>query len=191
MSSDAMPVGAKSGWKLTSAAFDRLLAVLDADRERAAEAYEGLRRRVIGLVQWWGAADPEALADRIFDRVARKLEEGVVIEGSLGAYVRGVARMVYYESNREPRPDATRHEPVAPPTRTESDAPLACLDRCLATLVDADRALVLKYYEDGKKEAVRRRLADELGLSPNALRLRTHRLRERLERCVTACLAQR
>ena len=46
-------------------------------------------------------------------------------------------------------------------------------------------------YGVGRAAAVRRELADELGISMTALRIRAHRLRAPVERCVTACLAQR
>src|SRR4051794_39710959 len=41
-------------WTLGPDAFERLLAALNPDRERAATAYEQLRYRIIGLLRWWG-----------------------------------------------------------------------------------------------------------------------------------------
>jgi DNA-directed RNA polymerase specialized sigma24 family protein len=182
--------GPKRDWRLTPGAFDGLLRALDADRERAALAYEQLRQRVVGLLRFWGAAEAEDLADQALDRVARKLEEGAVVPASsLGAYVRGVARMIFYEwtrSSRVPVPPA----PPAPAAEEDSEAALRRLDRCLATLVDADRKLVLRYYGAGNKAEVRRGLAEELGVSGTALRIRTHRLRQRLEACMAACPEQ-
>lgn len=178
-----------TGWQITPAAFDRLLGALHADREQAAHVYERLRCRTLGLLQWWGASPAEDLTDQVFDRVARKLEEGAVIaDGSLGAYIRGVARMVFYESTRHPRPAVLDREPIAPAEPAEADTPYACLDTCLASLAPAERQLALRYYGDGTRPEMRRRLAAELGLSLTALRVRTHRLRERLEGCVTGCV---
>ena len=95
-------------WRLTPTAFDRLLQALDSDRDRAALAYEQLRRRIVGLMRWWGALPAEELADQTLDRVARKLEEGAPIQpGSFGAYVRGVARMIFYEWSRASRVQVT------------------------------------------------------------------------------------
>src|ERR1700745_3410113 len=102
-------------WNLTPDAFQRLLGVLDPDQDRAAEAYERLRSRTIGLLQWWGAADAESLADETFDRVARKLQEGTdVAAASMGAFVRGVARMIFYESRRRPGLHPSEVELIAP-----------------------------------------------------------------------------
>jgi len=58
---------------------------------------------------------------------------------------------------------------------------LADLDGCLATLAAEERRLLLSYYGHGRAADVRRKLADELGLSPTALRIRAHRLRARVE----------
>src|SRR5215471_13414988 len=71
--------GARRPWALTAPAFEGLLGALDADRDRAAEEYERLRTRLIGLLRWWGASQPEDLADETLDRVARKIQDGVDI----------------------------------------------------------------------------------------------------------------
>jgi DNA-directed RNA polymerase specialized sigma24 family protein len=182
-------VGSTRHDTLTSVGFERLLSALDGDRERAAIAYEGLRRRLIGLLRWWGAPEPETLADTTLDRVARKLQEGTAIaDGSVAAYVRGVARMVFYEDRRAPRAVATLETLIVAQPEADDDAAAACLERCLDRCSSSDRALLLRYYDTGKAADVRRALADELDISATALRIRAHRLRARVERCVTACL---
>ena len=171
-------------------AFDRLLSALDADRDRAGEAYEHLRERTAGLLRWWGASDAEDLADLTLDRVARKLEEGATIaNGSFGAYVRGVARMIFYESRRRPQVHVADGAYLAPPPSSDPDL-LNCLDSCLQGLNPDDRRTVLRYYGDGKLSDVRKRLGEELGVTMTALRIRAHRLRMQLERCVVACRAR-
>lgn len=180
-----------SEWLLTSGAFDRLLAILDEDRDAAAVAYGQLRQRVVGLLRWWGAADPDGLADLTLDRAARKLHEGASVERSdFGAYVRGVARMVFYEAARQPGPVGLDHEPRED-TAAAEQAPLDCLDECLAALEAGDRRLVLRYYDGRDQSTERRQLAGEMGISSTALRLRTHRLRKRLEGCVSSCLKRK
>jgi DNA-directed RNA polymerase specialized sigma24 family protein len=178
----------KGRWILTADTFERLLEALDPDRERAAFAYERLRYRIIGLLGWWGSPAPEELADITLDRVARKLQEGAAIpSGSLGAYVRGVARLVFYESSRERLAPLTGDEPAVVPPGDLAEAG-ECLDRCLASWDATDRNLLLRYYGAGKASDIRRRIADELAISTTALRIRTHRLRARLERCVADCM---
>ena len=172
---------------MSPGAFDRLLTALHADRESAGTAYERLRERTAGLLRWWGAIDAEELADLTLDRVARKLDEGATIsEGSFGAYVRGVARMIFYESRRRPQIQPGDAAYLAPPPSTDPDL-LNCLESCLGALDPDDRSTVLRYYADGKLSEVRRQLAEDLGLTMTALRIRAHRLRVQLERCVVAC----
>lgn len=172
-------------WTLDAPSFERLLSALNADRDRAAVAYEQLRERITGLLEWWGARPADELADETLDRVARKLDEGAVIaDGVFGAYVRGVARMVFFEWTRRPKPVSEFRDVVmtSGDDDTRDEALLARVDTCLDSLSPADRDLVLRYYAEGKAADIRRRLAAELGLSPTALRIRAHRLRVRLER---------
>jgi len=173
--------GARRPWALTAPAFEGLLGALDADRDRAAEEYERLRTRLIGLLRWWGASQPEDLADETLDRVARKIQDGVDISaGSFGAYVRGVGRMVFHEWTRRPREERAATEVVSASIGDDHEA-LTRLDGCLAALSPDDRRLLLRYYGEGRAADVRRQLAEELGLSPTALRIRAHRLRARIE----------
>jgi DNA-directed RNA polymerase specialized sigma24 family protein len=176
-------------WTLTPHAFDLLLAALDSDRDRAAVAYEQLRHRLIGLLQWWGAPHAEDLADETLDRVARKLEHGAAIDaGSFGAYVRGVARMVYYEWTREPRNHSNGRDQAVPLQPDDVERASQCLDRCLASLDPADSRLLLRYYAAGKSADIRKQLADDVAISITALRIRMHRLRGQIVRCVTDCV---
>jgi DNA-directed RNA polymerase specialized sigma24 family protein len=181
--------GTRGRWTLGPDAFERLLAALNADRERAAIEYEQLRHRIIGLLRWWGASHPQELADETLDRVAHKLEGGAAIgQAGLGAYVRGVARMVYYESTRQPVMPALTRDVAATESSDDLERASACLDGCLGLLAAADRTTLLRYYDAGKAADVRKGLADELGITLTALRIRTHRLRTQVEKCVAACI---
>ncbi|MEJ7712917.1 MAG: hypothetical protein WKF84_24510 [Pyrinomonadaceae bacterium] len=71
----------------------KLLNGLDADRERAGDKYEELRRILIRFFEWRGAPFPEEQADETFNRVARRLDEGVKIK-NIGGYCYEVARLV-------------------------------------------------------------------------------------------------
>ena len=64
----------------------------------------------------------------------------------------------------------------------------ACLDGCLGSLAAGDRTMLLRYYDAGKAADIRKGIADELGISLTALRIRTHRLRTQVEKCVATCI---
>jgi DNA-directed RNA polymerase specialized sigma24 family protein len=189
-----MPRGQSSG-RLTADAFALLLARLHPDPERAGEAYEALRLMLAAFFAWRGAATPEECADETLDRLAAKLAEGVVID-DVRRFARGVARLVLLEHWRGP---AARRGPLDDAVRAASPAPAAeeeehryaCLERCLAELPADGRTLILRYYASDGRDRIesRRRLAAELGVSESALRNRAQRLRDRLEQCLTARLA--
>lgn len=183
---------------LTEEAFARLLARLDPDRSRAGDRYEDLRRTLVRFFEWRGAPFPDEHADDTFDRVARRLAEGVEIS-NVGAYCYEVARLVYLESLKGPR---ARHAPLegAEPPAIEdaaeartAEARMACLDQCLASLPPDSRELIITYYRDDGRDRinVRKALAARLGVRLDALANRAQRLRDKLERCVTGCLNEK
>jgi len=178
---------------LTAAGFARLLATLDADRDRAALAYERLRRALVKFFDWRGARPPDECADDTLDRLARRLEDGTRVE-DVYDYAYGIARLVLLEWRR--RPVTTNDVPESAAASAspvdDFDDVRRCLDRCLDEEPAAARALMLRYYEGEQHEKIanRRRIAGELGLSDAGLRSRIHRLRERLERCVRGCAAR-
>jgi DNA-directed RNA polymerase specialized sigma24 family protein len=188
-----IPERPESRWSLTQEALGLLLDALDPDRERAALQYEALRRRVDALFRFWGCAHTADLADRTLDRVAVKLAEGAVVPASsLHAYMRGVARLIFHESVRERELQARTIEDAATLVVAHDDREhaLSTLDECLQTLHDDERKLILDYYgaQGGRTIELRKRLASRLDVTLTALRIRAHRLRQRLEACVSARL---
>jgi DNA-directed RNA polymerase specialized sigma24 family protein len=184
---------------LTAGAFAKLLDRLDADRERAGEQYETLRRTLTRFFEWRGASFPDERTDETFNRVARKLDEGIAIQ-NIGGYCYEVARLVCLEAfkgrdSRRSSLDAGHAEVVAhdadPDAREEQR--MDCLEGCLAALPRDGRDLVIEYYQDERRQRIdrRRALAERLGLRRDALANRAQRLRDGLERCVTACLARK
>lgn len=178
---------------LTKEALEKLLTCLDEDRERAGEKYQTLRTGLVRFFEWRGCAFPEDHADEAIDRVARKIAQGEEIR-NIQSYVTAVARFVSMEVVKErekhqaalsllPR-DPVRQEPVDEDTRLE------CVRRCLQALAPESSQLIMAYYQDDgrNKIAVRKKLAQQLGISPHTLRMRLQRLRSKLEECVVDCL---
>ena len=192
---------------LTPEAFYALLTQLNPDRDRAGEIYETIRRKLVRLFEWRGCGSPEDLADETINRVARRLAEGVELRSSDPyGYFCGVAHLVYKEvmrrASREHRalvegggwPSPSFNDDSEP-----SDRRLDCLRQCLGQLAPDQRDLVLRYHQ-GKSDQGRsdpgennirnrQKLADEAGIPMNALRIRVHRLRRKLESCVHTCLS--
>ena len=172
---------------VTQEAFDRMLSWLDPDRRRAGERYESIRRKLILIFSSRGAAFPEDMADDCINRVIQKLPEIIgSYEGSPEFYFVGVARNVHLEWQRKQRPI---EPPVLPPNPPELEQKLACLDNCLDQLSPTSREIVIEYYQHDRRAKIDHRagLAGRMGIAVSALRLRAHRIRQVLEKCVEAC----
>jgi RNA polymerase sigma factor (sigma-70 family) len=175
-------------WALTQDAFDQFLQWLDPDREQAGSKYEAIRRRLIRIFTCRGCQDPEDLADETINRVARKVQEiNANYVGDPALYFYGVARNVYLEHVKK-RP-APLPVPDPDPVREQD---YECLEKCLAGLTPANREMVLDYYRQEKQAKIdhRKLLAQRLGIAPNALRIRLHRVRAALQECMDNCLKQ-
>lgn len=172
---------------ITQESFDTLLAWLDESREAAGQKYETIRGRLVKLFVNRGCSDAEDLADLTITRVVARLPD--VKDDYVGEQIRyfyGVARKVYLESRRR-REIATDTFP--PPRPARPDPVRECLRECLERLPADQRELVLDYYVYEKRAKIdhRKGLAEELGVTANALRLKAHRARIELERCVRRC----
>ena len=185
---------------LTENAFAKLLASLSADRELAGEEYENLRRTLIKFFEWRSAPFPEEQVDETFNRVARKLEEGVQVK-NIGGYCYEVARLVCLEafkghdSKRSPLDELRGVADVAGSSdeALEKELRLSCLDLCLEELPQESRELIVEYYKDDRRSRIdhRKALASRVGLRRDALANRAQRLRDKLEQCVAKCLKNR
>lgn len=197
----------RTAWALTSEIFEKLLDRLDGNRERAGETYEKIRCRMMKFFACRHCASPEDLADETIDRVARRIGEGKEIWTiNPASYFYGVARNVlreYWDSvERENLPLEylpILAEPCEQPatvideqTGWTVDMMLEALEHCLRALSPENRELILEYYQGEGRSRIQTRqsIAERLHLQPNALRIRVHRIREKLERNVRQFLQE-
>ena len=168
------------------------------------QKYLEIRRRLVRYFERKNCSPADELADETLSRVARRLaEEGEIRNAAPAQYCYMVARFVFLEHRRRPaqspisleslplidrdlpdtQPPWERHEAESQAKRVQ------CLATCLRQLPSAHRELILEYYrgEQRAKIELRRRLAERLGLTANALSIRACRIRERLEQCVRVC----
>ena len=169
---------------------DRLLAWLDPDRNKAGVLYEWIRRRLIKIFMCRGSPISEELADLTINRVARKLPEiQSSYTGDPARYFCGVAHNIFRESLRTDKPPAVM-QPARVPADEDEERRFACLEKCIEKLAEIERDLVIAYYQEEKHAKIdhRKKLAEQLGVGLNALRIRAHRIRERLHDCAEDCL---
>ena len=179
----------KTKWVVDQEAFDTLLSWLDADRERAGEKYEEIRRKLIRIFARRGCTTAEELTDEAINRVSRKVH-GIAPAyiGDPALYFYGVAQNVFLEHVRKSNPNP---KPVPPPDRSEEiERKHECLDQCMEQIDGESQELILQYFQDERRAKIdhRKKLADRHGLSPNGLRMRVHRIKAILQQCVGDCV---
>jgi DNA-directed RNA polymerase specialized sigma24 family protein len=166
--------------------FDALLAWLDPDRDIAAQKYEIIRQGLIRIFVAKGFSRAEDMADEAFRRASERLPDPYV--GERFNYFRGIARNLIKEAYRL-KEIATDEIPEPPIVVIDHSDEYECLLRCLRFLPSAKRDLILDYhvYEGHDKIAQHEIMAEEIGISKGALRLRAFHLRADLEKCVLNC----
>src|SRR5947209_4488071 len=76
---NSAPISPGRDHAITQTGFDRLLQLLDADREQAGLKYESIRQKLTNLFRWRGCTHPEEYVDITIDRVTRKCQEGAEV----------------------------------------------------------------------------------------------------------------
>jgi RNA polymerase sigma factor (sigma-70 family) len=184
--------------------FEALLRLLHPDRERAGEKYEQLRRKLIKFFEWNSCLPPEDLADETFRRLEQKVAKEEIRD--VIGFAWGIAKNLRQEARKTggrtvqigdvqgggtPRPDPHQSE-RAIAEHMQQERRFECLQLCLRRLPESDRRLFLSYHNvKGESLRYRQELANRLGLSLGALRVRVNRLRNQLEESVRQCLAAR
>jgi DNA-directed RNA polymerase specialized sigma24 family protein len=163
--------------------FDALLASLASTREQAGEQYESIRNKLLRYFEFHRCVPADEYADATIDRVARRIAGGERIRSpNPYRYFLGVAKNVFLEWRRR---QARRPQEYASEMTLEQDPPvrLTCLQCCMSALTPDGRELLEAYYLDARTE-----LAAREGVTPNALRLRVFREKQKLKTCVARCI---
>jgi len=166
-------------------AFEKLLRWLDPDREKAGEKHEKIRFRLIKIFVCRGCHEAEDLADQTINVVLSKIDWLVAnYVGEPGLYFYAVAKKIHLEQLKKRRPFP--NPPPPDPEPPELEQVCSYLDDCLDNLPSAERDMVLRYHEGDKQEKIqnRKKLAEELKISRNALRIKVCHIHSRLRECV-------
>jgi RNA polymerase sigma factor (sigma-70 family) len=177
-------------WSLTQPALDGLLALLDPDRDVAAQQYLRIRRDVVRLFEFRGCSTPDEYADETMNRCARKIAEGEPIR-DLKTYSIGVARMLVREMGRDrsrrecPLDEALEPCTAWPAAQSDLEDRVEALTKSLDELSHDDRFVILNYYKGEKCDRIKTRkmLSELFGIGTSTLRMRALRIREKLQLC--------
>jgi len=188
--------------ELNRAVFENLLTWLSPNKQEAGQRYENIRQKLLKFFDWRGCFAAEECTDQTIDRVMSKISQGEEIRTrNQYLYFLGVARNVLFEylktqKKKSPSLDQLPRSqmPSIDPEEIENQQfgeemwqkRLQCMKRCLQTLPEEKRMMITGYYQGEKRTKIenRRKLAQWLQLSENALRIRTHRIRDELETCI-------
>jgi hypothetical protein len=184
--------------------FSSLLTSLDSNPEEAGRKYVKIHQKLTAFYDFKGCQDPGSLADQTLNRVQQKLTGNVVVE-NIEAYIMGFRKYVLSEHKQktqtsyipfddvdESRIGFNRQRGISEAeAESDQDLRLKCLEKCLAELSAESRKLVSDYYEydQGKKIEWHKQVAEKWRLTSNALRVRVHRIRTDLDKCMTKCMA--
>lgn len=180
---------ASSRRHITPDAFAALLAALGDAPSKGAH-YENLRSKLIFFFSRRLLQFPEDLADEVLDRLAFRLSKGTEI-ASIEAFALGIARHVALEQNK--RKDLHQgvdnaffdNVPASSPTQSNEEE-IVRMERCLKKLPSSESRLLRGYYLSSVNNHIqaRRNLADEMGVSPLALRQKVFLARQKLRECI-------
>jgi DNA-directed RNA polymerase specialized sigma24 family protein len=163
---------------------DEFLTLLDPDPERAWGKYVALVTRLVKFFEWRQCSSPEDLAQDTMLRVFQKARSGEVrfTTSDITPYFFAVAKFVVLEDRRE-----VAREAAVPLDEALSLGAVdfgqmetrICLNQCLACLPTVERLLLERYF-NGERATLRA----EFGLSEEALRVKVHRIKERVKRLI-------
>lgn len=197
--------------ELQRESFEVLLKRLNTDQKLAEEKYLIIRNKLIIFFRTRGYSQIDLeLADKTIDRAARKLseQENSQLENSetqnvlSDSYFLSVAHFVLKEHQRGTKPTiAIEDLPVTNQLtinnnqeqnlieQEETNITTACFNECLSNFPVEQKLLIIEYFSvEMTKAEQRQSLADKLGININALRVKAHRLRQDLIKCVENCV---
>lgn len=169
--------------------FGRFLALLSPDPDEAGRLYTLLHRKLVGFFNTKGVSDPCGAADETIDRAVLKIADNTPVSDT-NNFCLGIARYIVKERLRYTQRE---HSAFINFIKTLPTIPAEEMERfygvlryCFEKLPAPDQELLVAYCQvfRGRARAdCRRRLAESMGLSVLALRMRVMRLRGVLTDC--------
>lgn len=162
---------------------EKLFQLLEPGARSVEEGFRQCRLKLIKFFAWRRCEDPDNLADETISRLLKNVRAGLEISATNPySYVYAIALNVYKEYARAKMKAATlreeaRGDPVPPPTDD-------CQRQCFEQLPQEKRELLVRYYLEGDDP---QEIAQDNGLTLNALRLQIHRIKQGLRRCCEDC----
>lgn len=177
---------------LSPEVFGKFLEWLSRDHDAAARAYLDIRKKLVQLFVRRGCLHSEDLADTTLDRAAMIVANQPEKYSNPLALCCGVARNVWLEYLRQARTEPLETDDIPVFDRDDSrlrEYEAGCFGNCVERLSHEERELIMQYHQFRGREKIelRKRMAEQYG-GPNKLRVTAHRIRARLNECISSCL---
>lgn len=171
---------------------ERLLAWLDPDSEEAGRKFNAIHARLSKVFAARGCVDAESLADEVCNRIAVRIDVVIQTYPDPLRCCLGFVENVYREDRRDQQKQLNFVEPIRSRPSEVLESEDECLKQCLGTLTHPERNLFIHYFQGDRRVRTdnRKKLAAELVLTANALRIRAHNLRKKMHLCMVTCLSQ-
>ncbi len=186
--------------------YEKLLYWFDADRNKANEKFTLIYGELIGFFKTQSnlPALPEEYAIETIFQFAKSLRAKLQKDEEIkdpSAFIYKIAWNILHTAWRGKSKEALPFdgiskldEPASDPTEDEDtrvwwrwkNRRLQCMKRCVQALPAHEYDLLQEHVQGGKQD--REELAKRLGITLVNLRLRVHRIRERLKECRASCL---
>lgn len=170
--------------------YRKLLLWIHKDCNEAAQKLLLIQSRVTKIFISRGCVHAEELTDEVRNRIAVRIDKvSVDFPEPLRCFI-GFLDNVYREYIRDEINQNNAIPPQPPRNADVLEREDHCLTRCLASLSDQERNIVVRYFggDGAERRAERKKLAIELNLTANALRIQAHRLRKKTLHCLRRCL---
>jgi RNA polymerase sigma factor (sigma-70 family) len=158
---------------------DRFLKLLSSDPEQARCEYIALRRKLVFYFRNNGVSDPENLADQSLMIAYDHVLKGQEITTTIGGFCYGIARNVLSDHRRRKSTQEMQPE-VVPEASFDSWKQIEAritLEQCLSALSPDERRLLVQYFTQDREA-----LASRMGMTAAAMRVKIHRIRQKVER---------
>ena len=177
---------------LTPEAFGRFLEWLSPDHEIAARQYLAVRKKLVYLFIRKGCVHSEDLADTTLDRAIMIFYQDPGKYSNPLALSCGVAKNVWLEYLREIKPGPLETEDIPVMDRGDSsilEHESKCFGNCVERLSCEEHDLIVQYHQLRGRDKIemRKRMAERYG-GINKLRITAHRIRVRLNDCISGCM---
>ncbi len=170
--------------------FDKLLLWFHADRNTAGENLIKIQTRLIQIFTARHCTDADELSYEVINRVAVRVDSVRDKYPSAAHCCLAFVENVHREWLRDQQAINKAREPPKPRPPDELEREDRCLTKCLALLEESERSVFERYFEGEGRARIeaREKLVEEMGSTPNALRIKAHRLRKRMRLCIEGCL---